>query len=191
MASAAEDFLHSIGYSLVLYNTHDDNQREERYIQMASERWVDGLLIVSTRDRSESLNALEKAKIPFVVMDRSPERKLSPSVMLDNERAGRMAADHLLSLGHRSFAHISGPLRLRLARDRQKGFVDRLKENGIEKIVTVESSGWDCEDGHAVMKSLLARGNCPTAVFTANDRNAIGAMLAAYEMGLGFPMTCL
>jgi LacI family transcriptional regulator len=187
MASAAEDYLHSLSYTLILYNTHDDNEREERYIQMASENWVDGMLIVSTRDRSDSLKGLDNANIPFVVMDRSPDNS-RPAVTLDNFRAGQMAAEHLLNLGHRSFAHISGPLRLQLARERQEGFVRTLHKSGAEDIATIESSGWNCQDGYDAMKTLLSRsGTRPAALFAANDRNAIGAMLAAFDCGLNIP----
>jgi LacI family transcriptional regulator len=186
MASAAEDFLHSLGYTLVLYNTHDDIEREERYVQMASENWVDGMLIVSTRDRSVSLKSLERARIPFVVIDRSPEGAC-PAIALNNMRAGEMAAEHLLSLGHTRFAHISGPIRLRLARERQDGFFRKLREAGMKDIASVESAGWNCQNGYDAMKALLSNGYRPTAMFAANDRNAIGAMLAAYEMGIRVP----
>ena len=96
-----------------------------------------------------------------------------------------MAAEHLLALGHTHFAHISGTLRLRLSRERQEGFVATLAAGGIEA-ATIDSAGWNCQNGFDAM-SMLLRGVRPTALFAANDRNAIGAMLAAYETGLRVP----
>jgi DNA-binding LacI/PurR family transcriptional regulator len=185
-ASAAEDYLHSLGYTLVLYNTHDDNQREARYIQMASENWVDGMLIVSTRDRSESLKELDRVNIPYVVLDRSPDSS-RPVITLDNLKAGEIAAEYLISLEHSNIAHISGPLQLRLSRERQDGFIKKLQESGISNISIVESAGWNCQNGYEAMKALLSKGDRPTALFAANDLNAIGAILAAYEEGIRVP----
>jgi LacI family transcriptional regulator len=97
-----------------------------------------------------------------------------------------MAAEHLLALGHVHLAHISGPLRLQLSRERQEGFVATLREHGLET-ATIESAGWNCQNGYDAMSMLLLRGARPTALFAANDRNAIGAMLAAFETGLRVP----
>ena len=60
IASAAEDYAHHSGYSLILYNTHDDPERENRYLEQALQNWVDGVLFVATQDRVKSLRTLWK-----------------------------------------------------------------------------------------------------------------------------------
>jgi LacI family transcriptional regulator len=187
MASAVEDIAHAMGYTIVVYNTHEDFEREASYIRMATERWVDGMLVVPTRDHSESIAPLQKAGIPFVVLDRSLDGYRGPNVTLNHYRAGQMAAEHLLELGHRNFAHISVPLRLKLARDRQDGFCAVLNAQGIRNIPVSESGGWTCQDGYQAMKILLSRIAPPSALFCASDRVAIGAMLALSEQGLSVP----
>lgn len=188
IASAAEDFAYGAGYSLVVYNTHDDVEREARYLRMASERWVEGLIFVAAQDNIERLNALASSGIPAVAIDRLPERYTGPVVTLDNREAGRLAAQHLLDLGHREIAHISGPLRLRLARERLEGFRITIQEQGLKVGAVVGGDGnWECEDGYLAMKKLLAAATPPTAVFCANDRMAIGAIRAAIEAGLCVP----
>src|SRR4051794_1610130 len=149
IASAAEDFAYTAGYSLIVYNTHDDVEREARYIRMASERWVEGLIFVAAEDNIDKLHALESAGIPAVAIDRLPERYTGPVVTLDNREAGKLAAEHLIALGHTHIAHISGPLRLRLARERLEGFRITLEANGLRVSAVAGGDGnWECKDGY-------------------------------------------
>lgn len=188
MASVAEVQAHAKGYSLVLYNTHDDMDREANYIQIATERWVDGVLFVAAQDRADGLAALELAGIPSVAIDRIPAGYSGPSVTLDNEQAGYLAATHLLELGHRRLAHISGPRNLRLVRERLAGFVRAAADYGIGEGDIPQGEGdWGCESGYGAMHKLLLAGARPTGLFAANDRMAIGAMTALLEHGLRVP----
>ncbi|MCL5995794.1 MAG: LacI family transcriptional regulator [Chloroflexi bacterium] len=188
MASAAEDNAHSSGYSVVVYNTHDDITREANYMHTAIERWVDGVLFVSAEDQMTSLHTLRAAGIPSVAIDRIPENYTGASVTLDNVKAGCIAAEHLLSLGHRRIAHISGPLKLRLARERLGGFREAIACQGLDPDMYPPGQGnWECMAGFLAMQQLLAQTPPPTALFAANDRMAIGAMQAAYQAGLRVP----
>ena len=188
MASAAEDNAHSSGYSVVVYNTHDDITREANYMHTAIERWVDGVLFVSAEDQMTSLHTLRAAGIPSVAIDRIPENYTGASVTLDNVKAGCIAAEHLLRLGHRRIAHISGPLKLRLARERLRGFRETIACQGLDPDMYPPGQGdWECMAGFLAMQQLLAQTPPPTALFAANDRMAIGAMQAAYQAGLRVP----
>ena len=188
IAGVAEDHARAAGYSMVLYNTRDDVKREADYIRCAVESWVDGVLFVSTRDHMKSIQTLDTAGIPSVAVERIPEHYTGPSVTVDNVRAGRMAAEHLLALGHTSLAHICGPLWLRSSRDRLSGYRQAIEAAGLALPEDAAPEGdWGCESGRQAMQGLLGRAPRPTAVFAANDRLAIGAMLAVYEAGLRVP----
>jgi DNA-binding LacI/PurR family transcriptional regulator len=189
MASAAEDYAHQFGYSLVLYNTHDNIEREANYIHSASQNWVDGVLFVSADDEIDGLNALRAAGIPSVAVDRTPQDYAGASVAFNNVGAGRIATEHLLDLGHTAIAHISGPLRLGLARDRLAGFQQAHEERGCKPLAWVgeEGGNWGYEDGYKGMQRLLEQRSRPTAVFAANDRMAFGAIRAIYDAGLTVP----
>jgi LacI family transcriptional regulator len=186
MASAAEDYAHRFGYNLTVHNTHDDVTREASYIQSLTQRWIDGVLYVSAEDELSSQTALKQAGIPSVAIDRIPENYVSPSVTLDNTKAGYMAAQHLLDLGHHHIAHISGPLRLRLVRERIAGFEKALANYGVYPFARVEGN-WTCDSGFVAMKHILNHQPHPTALFAANDRMAIGAMQAIQEARLRVP----
>ncbi len=188
MASAAEVHAHANGYSLMLYNTHDDPQREASYIEIASERWVDGILFVAAEDRLDGLAALDSAGIPCVAIDRIPQGYTGPSVTLDNVAAGRIAAAHLLALGHTHMAHISGPLHLRLSQERQEGFQTQIEAHSAGcALVACAEGDWTCAAGYNAMRAILEQRQPLTAVFAANDRMAMGAMAALTEAGLRVP----
>jgi LacI family transcriptional regulator len=188
MASAAEDYAYAADYSLVLYNTHDDAEREMSYVNMAAQRSVDGVLFVAANQPHKARQILEAVGIPSVIVDRLPEGYTGPSVGLDNMRAGQLAAEHLLSLGHTRLAHIAAPPGPRLSRERQAGFTQAVENAGIAADVRVEKvADFGCEPGYEAMQSLLQHNPLPTAVFAATDLAAIGAMAAIRQAGLQVP----
>ena len=188
LASAAENYAHLYGYSLIVYNTHDDIERESNYVRTVAQRWIDGVLFVSAEDSMSNLVAFQVAGIPTVAIDRLPESYDGPSVTLDNIQAGRLAAGHLLDLGHTRISTITGPLRLRLVRERQMGFLQAIEERGLPVDGCVAGEGdWTCASGFSVMARVLDGERRPTAIFAANDRMAIGAMRAIDSAGLRVP----
>ncbi len=188
LAETVEDLAHRAGYNLVLCNTHGDPDRERRYMQLATLNWVDGLLFVSTADTMHGLEPLRTFGIPVVAVDRIPSGYDGPWVILDNMATGRMVADHLLSLGHHHLAHISGPLDLRLSRERLHGFEEAVRGAGLTPVGhEAGDERWSCASGYSAMETLLRREQLPTAVFAANDRLAIGAMRAIADAGLSVP----
>lgn len=188
IASAVEEYAHSSGYSLILYNTHDDPVREDRYLELALQNSVDGVLFVATQDRVKSMSTLKEAGVPYIALDRIPENYHGPSITLDNVLASRLGTEHLLDLGHTQIAHISGPLHLRLARERLQGYQDTMNARGLPmRTVGNDPGNWRHLDGYLAMQRILEQPNLPTAVIAANDGMAIGAMRAIVDAGLRVP----
>ncbi|WP_162909755.1 LacI family DNA-binding transcriptional regulator [Aggregatilinea lenta] len=188
MASAAENYAHQYGYSLIVYNTHDDIERESSYVRTVAQRWIDGVLFVSAADSMPNLVAFQAAGTPTVAIDRIPEDYDGPSVTLDNIQAGRLAAEHLIALGHTHLATITGPLRLHIVRERRAGFVQTIESHGLSVSECAMAEGdWTCSSGAEAMTRILDSYPQVTAVFCANDRMAIGAMRAIKSAGLRVP----
>ena len=188
MASAAEDYAYANDYNLVLYNTHDDVEREMSYVNTAAQRSVDGVLFVAANQPHRGTDILAAAGIPAVIIDRIPEGYSGPTVGLDNVKAGRLAAEHLLSLGHTRLAHIAAPTGQRLSRERQTGFVQTIESSGVVAEVRLEKvPDFGCQPGYEAMQRLLRRSPIPTGIFAATDLAAIGAMHAIREAGLTVP----
>ncbi|MEU5032323.1 LacI family DNA-binding transcriptional regulator [Streptomyces milbemycinicus] len=126
--------------------------------------------------------------IPFVVFDPIDELPDGvPFVGATNWRGGQAATRHLIELGHRRIAMISGPDH-DFCRARLSGYVSALAEAGLPTdpglVVKTQLSR---EHGYVAARELLSRPDRPTAVFTANDMQALGVYQAARELGLGIP----
>jgi LacI family transcriptional regulator len=188
LAVAVEDCARASGYSVVLYNTHDDMSRESAYFNAAASLGADGVIFISATDECPGAEALRSAGIPSVAFDRIPFPYQGPAVMLGNVKVGFLAGQHLVGLGHTRLAHISGPHWVRMSRERLAGLRQALAEGGSEASLRVETAeGWDYRSGYEAMQRLLSSGPKPTGVFAAADILAIGAMRALREAGLRVP----
>jgi DNA-binding LacI/PurR family transcriptional regulator len=187
MASVAEERVYAEHYNLVLYNTHDDLERERFYIDSIVQRSVDGVIFVSARDESNALEKLDAAGIPVVVVDRVPHDYHGPAVVFDNVLAGRLAGEHLVGLGHTRFAHVGGPGQVHIARERLSGFQSALAAHGMADVEVAQAADWHLESGYAAMAYILECSGDMTAVFCAGDLLAMGAMRALLDAGHRIP----
>jgi DNA-binding LacI/PurR family transcriptional regulator len=108
-----------------------------------------------------------------------------PSVLYDQVQGARLAMEHLLDLGHRKIAEISGPLLNHDGADRHESYLKMMRQHGLEGL-SVEGD-FSIEGGYQAMKSLLNSGKDFSAVFIANDSMAFGAHSALREAGLRVP----
>jgi len=151
------------------------------------ERRTDGLVLVNipaTEARAESLG--RRGVMLSTVGTRTPGH---PAVLIDDVRAGRMAANHLIGLGHRHIGLISGqrddPMNFAVPRMRREGFRSALDAAGLAFDETlVQSGNFGIDGGQEAMGSLLDRSDPPTAAFAMSDEMAFGALLALSERGL-------
>ena len=112
----------------------------------------------------------------------------APTVCIDNVRAATEATRHLLDLGHRDIAFISGPRASPLCRDRLAGFTEAMTAAGLRvRRERVRYGDFSLAAGHQQMRALLGGARTPSAVFCANDEMAIGALRAARQAGLSLP----
>jgi len=109
-----------------------------------------------------------------------------PSVIYDQAKGARLATQHLIDLGHRQIAEITGPLLHYDAQGRHAGWIDALADNGLEQGPFVESD-FTIEDGYRAMNQLLDEGGEFTAIFIGNDSMALGAQTALRQRGLRVP----
>lgn len=116
-------------------------------------------------------------------------RKVIPNgadlITNDDDAGGRLAASHLLELGHTRIGHLSGSDGA--AAHRRAGFLGRMSETRLEARVAGESAGTSEEDGYAAACRVLDSHPDTTALFAANDAMALGALAAARARGLSVP----
>jgi len=171
VVSGAERVASEEGYAVLLCETREIPR--ERHIQALLERQVDGIMVDAVG--AASLSEPMMAGVNLVLIDEPPDRW--PGVASDAVGAGRLAAEHLLTLGHTKFGFLGPATNVHAIRMRERGFVSTLAARGIR----MESSAMrrvpaTAAGGQAGMHALLAGSNRPTAVFCSNDLVAAGAL---------------
>ena len=110
------------------------------------------------------------------------------SVSLDDEKVAYDATKHLIELGHKQIAMITGPMLEDCSCDRSDGFIRALKEAGLTVDLSMIIEGnWSATSGQDALLSLAEQGRLPTAIFAQNDRMALGVLHTARDMGLKIP----
>lgn len=172
------------GLTTFVANTQDEPAGQRQRIEMMLDRRVDGLILGDARaDDHSVLEELTRREVSFVLVNRSVAGY--PAATCDNCLGGRLAAEHLLELGHRRVGVIAGLAHASTGIDRPAGFVERFREAGIE--VSAENivySGLDSHGGHYAADRMLDGPSPPTALFAVNDFAAIGAAGAIRKHGL-------
>jgi DNA-binding LacI/PurR family transcriptional regulator len=187
IAEAVETTVRDHDYQTLICNTHGDFLVGRQQMEKMISRWVDGYIIMGTSLSSVDIKRYAKQGLPLVLCDWQENETLPdiPHVSVDFRKAGQLAAQHLLELGHRSMAVIGDVLQQRL---RLEGFQSVLQAANIALPADMVMSGDSSfESGYQAMKRLLERAEPPTAVFTTNDWMAHGAIEAAVDSGLSVP----
>ncbi|MEK4511324.1 LacI family DNA-binding transcriptional regulator [Paenibacillus sp. FSL K6-2524] len=148
---------------------------------------VDGIIVLSTLQEEAYIADLERKKIPFVMIDSHSEHNNVPTINVDNYLGGYEATKHLIALGHKRIAHISGQYAFLSARQRKEGFTDAMIEAGLSPSMIIEGEfGTYC--GHSIMQDWIAQGNqIPSAIFAADDMIALGVIRSLMEAGYNVP----
>ena len=148
-----------------------------------------GLLLVLSNLTEQQQHQLRRLRIPFVVVDTDSVTPASvPTVGSNNWTGGLLAARHLLELGHRRMAVISGPQDVLCSRARVAGFRSAHDEAGLTLDPDLVRFGnFYLDAGYEQGMELLARPDRPTAIFAGSDMQAMGVLRAAHKLGLTVP----
>ncbi len=172
-------------YQLMLSLFTSRSDHEELYRRILRGKYLDGVIVASTSINDPLIPSLLRDRIPFVSVGRYPDERVN-YVDVDNVGGARMAVEHLIRLGHRRIATITGPLDMIAGQDRLEGYRQALEANGIPIDESLIVEGDFTEGGGMLgMQRLLPAS--PTAVFVASDMMAIGALKALRQAGLRVP----
>lgn len=186
LTEAIEDELGPSGYTLLLGNTLDDQERQASLIRTLLEYRVDGLLIVpangSTRDIVAPLAGLHT---PHVLLTRRGADSVAPYVGSNDRHAGRMAAEHLHEHGCERIAYFGGPENADVRIERDRGVMEVCLEHGMQfdrtwSMRTQTSS----TAGHAAAASLLDGSPLPDGIVVHSDAIAFGLMRSLRDAGV-------
>jgi LacI family transcriptional regulator len=185
---AMQTTLAQAGYQLLVASHEYDPVTEFELVRALQQRGVDSLVLVGTDHAPRLWKALSDWRKP-TLLTWSCDPRL-PSLGFDNEGAARMAASHLLELGHRRIGVISGfTTHNDRARSRIEGVRKSLTQAGLSlQTEWVTEQAFNLEGGRLGLLKLMSARQKPTAIFCGNDLLAVGALLEAQRMGLNIPV---
>jgi LacI family transcriptional regulator len=184
-----EEVLARTELRLALSVTHHSVQNEQHWLTKIIDGSTDGAILVLAYGQSKWLEELHRHKIPFVVVDHQGELGADvPSVGATNWRGGRDATEHLISLGHRRIAIISGLATMSSSKDRIAGYRSALEDAGIPIDPELIRPGeFTQKTGYEQACALLELAEPPTAIFAGADMQAMGVYSALRARGVSIP----
>lgn len=188
IARGVEDIAAANDFAVMFCNTDESDAEEMAYLQMLIERHIDGVLLVPASDSGKSLRLLRAHRVPVVVLDRRVSSPRVDQVRSDSEAGAYQLVRHLIELGHRRIAMLTGHRTISTSVDRAAGHRRALAEVGIEhddRLVLYE--GFGVEAGYRMACQILDLHPRPTALFAANNFIAFGAIRALREQGVPIP----
>ncbi|MDJ0037518.1 DNA-binding transcriptional regulator CytR [Pantoea allii] len=176
------------GYLVLIGDCAHQKPQEWTFLNLMLTRLIDGIVLLGAQLPFD-VSPDEQRNLPPMVMaiEFAPEMSL-PTVNIDNLTASFVAVNHLLQLGHKRIACLTGPEDVALCQYRLQGYVQALRRSGISVEPTYIVRGdFTFESGVAAMNQLLALPQPPRALFCHSDIMAIGAISQAKRMGLRVP----
>lgn len=189
LARGVEDVAHVDGYSVVLCNTDDDAGKQQRYLDVAAQERMAGV-ILSPAGPDTDVTVLTGYGTPVVAVDRplptgSDEPALVDMVLVDSRHAAATATAHLVAGGYARVGCLTGPAGIHTADDRLAGYRDALRAAGMRSTSRlVRRSEYKAAGAHAAALELLRQPEPPDALLVANSAMAIGVLEALQELDL-------
>lgn len=188
IVEGVESVLRAHGYSVLLFNTAEDPQRERELVQVANGLFLAGLILTPVLADAELGEQLAQISIPVVLVNRYRPFQSDNVVMSDNEMAGLLAITHLLDHGHRDIALCGG---------RRSSSAWQSRVLGAQKAMAARSAALDdglvgygspvLDTGYEFVKDLMTRRVHFTGIYASNDLLALGCLKALEEAGIRVP----
>lgn len=181
------------GFNIMLCDTEDSYELTMRYLRILISKNVDGIIMTLSQDVNDKNlylieNFLENHALPVVLVERSDPLIMSDSVVVNHKMGSYLATKHLIELGHRNIACITGPSHLEGTSGRINGFKMAFEENGIKlrKELVVEGN-YHIESGYTAAEEILNIDPSITAIQVFNDMMAYGVFECLKDKGIKIP----
>jgi LacI family repressor for deo operon, udp, cdd, tsx, nupC, and nupG len=177
------------GYAVLMGNAENDPARETEYFDMLRDGHADGMILMTgSLPPAHGFRDRLPPDLPVVVALEMIENVRFPHVQIDNVAAARQAVDHLIGLGHRRIAHVSGPVPETMSIKRREGYRSAMRAAGLAIPDGYEQRGdYQLQSGRDACRRLFALAAPPTAIFLANDEMAFGAIHELRRLGRDVP----
>ena len=188
LVRGVEDVLWSAQINLVLCNTDYQAEKEDAYLRHLLDKRVDGLILASTGAESPAVPRLQAEGVPLVMLNRRHGSVATDYVGMDNKGGVAAAVKHLVELGHRRIAFIAGRISSSAANERREGYLLAMAEHvGPAPAELMAQGDYSIVSGFEAARRLLTLTSRPTAIVSANDFMAYGAIDAITRAGMSVP----
>lgn len=176
--------------SVFMCNATDDPEREARHVEALLGRRVDGIVVTARRaDRRPRLRTASPG-VPVLYVFSQSDDPDALCLLPDDQGGAALAVEHLLRLGRRRIAHVTGPERFEAVRLRRDGFASALRDAGLAPAAGHYLPGvWSEAWGREAVARLFATAAPPDAIFCGNDQIARGVADALRDSGVAVPQT--
>lgn len=185
-----EDVAFAQGYHVVIYQSHEEYEREVLSVKHIYNRRKDGLLVsvaATTRDYTHFKNLYDRG-FPIVFFDRVCDEIDTHSVSVDDFDGAYKATEHLIKQGCTEIAHIAGPTHLLISRRRLHGYRAALLDYSLPiRDEWIIASAYNTTHALDVTRALLRHPERPEGIFASSDNIALGCHAAIIEAGLSMP----
>ncbi len=183
-----EDALGPAEISVFLCDARDDPARERRHIDSLLAKHVDGIIVTGRRTDPRPPINIGTSRVPVLYAYAQVTDGDALCLIPDDAQGGRLATEHLLGLGRRRLAHITGPERFEAARLRRQGMTEALDASGVDVPAGRMLLGpWQESWGHEAVGRLLQVDNQTDGIFCGSDQIARGVADALRERGVRVP----
>jgi len=178
-----------LGYDISMANTNYDSDRALASVRRMLEQRVSGVAVMTSEMDDSLTRRLAEREVAVVFLDVGKVGPYVSNIVVNYEKGIRAGVEHLLALGHRRMAYISGPLRLKSAQRRHLAFTRMMKkyEPSLRTQPWVYEGDFKAAGGQRAVVEMLLQKPRPTAIVAANDLMAIGALRELKKAGLRVP----
>ncbi|KDN54199.1 LacI family transcriptional regulator [Flavobacterium seoulense] len=183
-----EDYAYQNNFAVMIGNFGQDEKKEKLYLDILQSENIDGLIVAPIHGRDKGVENLVKKNIAVVCIDRGLTEVDVDIVKVDNDEGAFKAIDHLLSIGHRRIAFISGNFKIPTYIDRLAGYKRALSKYGVpfdESLIFVRNT--DYKSGFELANRILDLEERPSAIFSGNNLLTLGALEAIHGRNINIP----
>lgn len=189
VARAVEDSGRKRGFNVIICSTDNDSTREDQYISMLRQKYVDGLIIATGLKNRKAIKELVDSDMPVAMLSRDVPYFPLHTVVVDDFQGGYEAATHLADLGHKRMAMIAEDVDVPSIKQRAEGFKEGLRLSNLpfnDKDIVYCPHDLH-ESKKASLKLLKDVSERPTAIFVSTEILALGVLQAARSLNISVP----
>lgn len=188
VSRAIEDSANNYGYNVILCNSDNETEKEEKYVELLISKLVDGVIFAVGGHNTKGIELLKGNNVPFVLLDRHVEGfENLYGVYCENQLGVAQGVEYLYESGKRKIVFVKGPGDIEIAKQRLYGYKSTMKKYGIFNESFVFESDFTMQGGKNVTEKILSEIENIDAIFYSNDAMAVGGMKVLLRRGYKVP----